>query len=174
MTRIEARVTAVRAARPPLRHLIVELHARAPVDAGAWVLVPASLTAAPRGGVYAITAADAGAATVARLLGTGGAYAVHLAPGAEVTLSGLSVDWWAQPDEATPPALSVRCGTAATVGGSALDGWLGEPVRANPGGAVDLSTATPRRTRHSEGHAEAPLVLADETVVSVPLTLPAP
>lgn len=95
-------VVGTKPGRPPLERVLVDVVLRNDEPAPRWVLIPTKLPI-EQGGVDKLEqlTAPAGNASVAvgRFLGTGGTYALKLAPGARVTLRKLELSWWREGNE---------------------------------------------------------------------------
>src|SRR5262245_24039982 len=105
--------------RPPTERLVVDIELRNDDQAPRWVLIPSALPVGA-GGIDKLEQLTAPAGTtkvaVGRFLGTGGRYALRLAPGARVTLRKLEVSWWRENDEKTA-AFEVQLAADALLGG---------------------------------------------------------
>lgn len=152
-------LVGIEPARPPLERLVVDVTVRNEGAAPRWVLIPAALPQTA-GGIDKLEqlTVNAGAArvTVGHFLGTGGRYALLLAPGARVTLRKLEIGWWRK-EGATEVAFAIQFADDVALGGDAMARWFdGDPtVR----GTVDADMDTARHTasRRSPGNREVPV-----------------
>lgn len=121
-------VTTELARRPPMVELAVDVRAHNPSAAPRWYLVPRDVDQPIGGGGVDVVELvrwgdDATGLTVGAFQGTGGFFAIWLAPGATVELRGLGVRWFRDDDGARPPIETVTASTL-TVGGRPAEAWF--------------------------------------------------
>lgn len=112
--------------RPPIERLLVDVQLKNDDPAPRWILIPSTLPVMP-GGVDKLEqlTARAGPATVAvgRFLGSGGRYAVRLAPGARVVLRKLEVSWWRANND-KQASFDVQLASEVKLGGQPMATWF--------------------------------------------------
>jgi hypothetical protein len=165
-TQISVALTSEKPGRPPLTRLRVDVELRNDADEARWVLIPANLGAGS-GGVDTLEQLGA---SVGRLLGGGGCWAVRLAPGARLALRNLEVRWWRHNDD-PPPPLEVRVAADVRAGGEPLAAWFSGDPTVTGAAEVDLDATPHVASHHAPGGREVPLAAPDAESVS--FTLPA-
>src|SRR5689334_24101063 len=83
-----------RPGRPPLIRLLVNVTAANPGPDQRWVVIQRNIPGDDGGGVDKLEQLAAGGVAIGKFLGTGGFYAVALAPGARLTIKNLEIGWW--------------------------------------------------------------------------------
>jgi hypothetical protein len=147
MTTVTVTLAGTKPARPPIITLLVDVQLKNDDKAPRWALIPSKLPV-DSGGIDKLEqlTAQAGGMTVAvgRFLGTGGRYAVRLAPGARVALRKLPIAWWRDDTNAKDVTFDVQLATDVKLGGEAMSGWFsGDPTI---GGAVDVDMEAAKHT----------------------------
>ena len=158
-------VRKVVARRPPLTELQLDVTLANPSAAARWYLIPRDV-ANPIGerGVDVLETfqwnGGGGGAVIGSFQGTGGFFAIHLAPRATLRVQGLPVEWFRGDDDAARPSLVVISADAVTIGGKPAEAWYpnGDPV-------VDGDRTVERgeisgSVRFQPTSAEVPVVLA--------------
>jgi hypothetical protein len=101
-----------------------------------------------------------GSVWVGQFMGTGGFYAVRLAPNARLAVSNLEVGWWN--DDATrtvPPALEVRSAVDVGLGGASIASWFGEETAVSGNALIDMDTAQHTRSFRTDDRREVVVAL---------------
>ena len=176
---VRAILVGERPGRPPLTRLLIDLSITNSSGTPRWALIPANLPppADTNGGVNHLeqqTATTGGdRVAVGRLLGRAGGYALHLAPGARVTLRRLEIGWWRTPPAAPSDiAFEVRLAGAVTIDGQPLASWYdGEPTIAGTA-EIDMQAAPHTHHRAAPDNRELPLVASEVSRIPVRLASP--
>lgn len=172
MPDIVIHVVGERPAKPPLVRLIVDVQLTNSSNALAWVSIDSRVPTGRGGGVDAMEEFSAGGVTFARFLGTGGFYALALAPRASLTLENLEIGWWTSSDATTPPPIEVRSATGVTIAGEAIGTWFhGDPI-VRGSVRADAANATPIHSRRVDH--ELAVTRVDEATLHVAMQSGAP
>lgn len=174
---VSASVLTTQARKPPLVELHLDLIARNPAASARWLLIPTTVDRVIGArGVGSLQVerwrGAAGTTDVGKFQGTGGFYAVQLAPGASLRLRGLPVGWWRGDDEQAPRALGVVLADTVTIGGKPAE------VRFPDGAPLvrDARDADRHEPVHSSSFhpdlGEDPVVLGGAQRIELALTLP--
>jgi hypothetical protein len=162
-------LTGSKPGRPPLERLYVDVVLANPGARPRWALIPTNV---PRmqGGVDKLEQLS-GTATIGRLLGTGGRYAVLLAPGARLALRNLEINWW-RGKETGEIAFEIEFVDDVRLGGEPLESWFeGDPlVRGSV--EVDMKAARHAASHRAQGDREVSVSLA--VLDHIPIKLRAP
>ena len=146
-----------RPGRPPLIRLLVNVTASNPGSDQRWVLIASKLPGGS-GGVDKLEQLSApGGVAIGRFLGTGGFYAVALAPGAKLTIKNLEIGWWNDSDGQTPPPIEVRTGTGVSLGGADIATWFDGTPAVKGTVEVDADKAEHTRSKRADGDREVPV-----------------
>lgn len=127
-------VRQVVARRPPLTELRLDVTLANPTATARWYLVPRAIDnpIGDRGVDVLETFAWSGRdrAVIGSFLGTGGFFAVHLAPRSTLRVLGLPVEWSRGDDDAARPRVTAVIAEAVTIGGKPAATWFpaGDPV----------------------------------------------
>ena len=159
---------------PPLERLLVDVEVSNDFATPRWALIPVYVPSRA-GGINKLEQLTASAGTtpvaVGRFLGTGGRYALRLAPRARITLRKLEVGWF-RPDRANDIVIDVQFVDEVTLDGDPIARWFeGDPtVR----GAVEVNMET---ARHTESHRapsdkEVKVTITGSTPTSITLPVP--
>ena len=161
-------------ARPPIITLLVDVQLKNDDKVARWALIPSKLPVDTGGGgidkLEQLTA-QAGTTSVAvgRFLGTGGRYAIRLAPGARVALRKLPIAWWRGDTNDKQVAFDVQLASEVKLGGAAMASWFS----ADPtiGGAVDVDVEAAKHTasHRAPEDKEQPVEVTGATAVHVKL-----
>ena len=139
-----------------------------------WALLPSHLPSRA-GGIDKLEQLTATAGTtriaVGRFLGTGGRYAVRLAPGAHLTLRRLEVAWW-RAEEAKGGAFDVQFADEVLLAGEAMAGWFDGDPTIHGAVEVDMGAARHTASRRAPGDKEVAILLTGATAVSARLSPP--
>ena len=158
--------------RPPIERLLVDVQLTNDDPAPRWILIPSSLPVTS-GGIDKLEqlTARAGPATVAvgRFLGTGGRYAVRLAPGARVTLRKLEVSWWRENNE-TQAAFDVQLASDVKLGGQPMATWFDQDPTISGAADVDMEGAKHTASHRAPDDAEVPVVATSARSVAITLS----
>ena len=162
--------------KPPLERLLVDVHIQNEEKAPRWVLLPSHLPIwVKSGGIDKLEqlTAKSGDVNVAigKFLGTGGRYALLLAPGASVTLRKLEVGWW-EPDKDKEIAFDVQFASDVTLGGNPMASWFDKDPTIQGTVEVDMESA-----KHSHSHSalqgkEVAVAVTGATTTSLKLPPP--
>ena len=161
MPEVTIKSAGERPGRPPMIRLLVDVTIANPAAEARWVLIPTKLPV-ESGGVDKLEQLTAGAIKLGRFLGTGGCYAISLAPGARVTLKNLELGWWNDKNASSPPAIDVRTAADFTLGDAPIASWFdGDPA---VGGTVegDLDAAKHTRSHRAPGDREVAIAASGE------------
>jgi len=144
MPEVKITYAGERPGRPPLVRMLVDATVTNPAAELRWVLIPTQLPGGS-GGIDKLEQLAAGPVKLGRFLGTGGFYALALAPGARLTVKNLELGWWNADNAKSPPQVEVRLAEGLTLGGEAIASWFdGDPaVR----GAVEVDAGKAQHTR---------------------------
>ena len=111
-----------------------------------WALIPVHLPGT-HGGIDKLeqltVSAGTGAATVGRFPGTGGRYAILLAPGARVTLRKLEIGWWRE-KSVHEIGFDIKFADTVLLGADAIARWFDKDPTVS--GIVDADMQTARHT----------------------------
>ena len=130
-------VQSVIARRPPLTELRLDVTLTNPSAVARWYLVPRDVNSpiGQRGvdvlELFRWTGGGGGdRAVVGSFQGTGGFFAVHVAPRAGLRVQGLPVEWFRGDDDAARPTLTVVVAQSVTIGGKPAAAWYpdGDPL----------------------------------------------
>jgi hypothetical protein len=161
--------------RPPIERLLVDVQLRNDDAEPRWVLFPSTIPLGA-GGVDKLEqlTAKAGATSVAvgRFLGTGGRYAMKLAPGARVTLRKLEVSWWREDAKVKDVGLDVQLASEVTVGGEPLATWFDKDPTISGAAEVDMESAQHTASHRAPDDKELPLVTTGARTETIKLTAP--
>jgi hypothetical protein len=160
--------------RPPISRLLVDVQLKNDDPAPRWVLIPSKLPVTA-GGIDKLEqlTASAGATNVAvgRFLGTGGRYALRLAPGARVTLRKLEVGWWRENNE-KDTSFDVQLAGEVKLGGQPMATWFDKDPTISGAAEVDMESAKHTASHRAPDDAEVPLVATSATSATIKLTAP--
>ncbi|MDB4959528.1 MAG: hypothetical protein JWO36_7097 [Myxococcales bacterium] len=160
--------------RPPIRRLLVDVQLKNDDATARWVLIPSKLPVTA-GGIDKLEqlTASAGATTVAvgRFLGTGGRYALRLAPGARVTLRKLEVAWWSENREKAV-AFDVQLASDVKLGGQPMATWFDKDPTITGAADVDMESAKHTASHRAPDDAELPLAATGATSAAIKLSPP--
>jgi len=160
--------------KPPLERLLVDVHIRNDEKTPRWVLLPSRLPLTP-GGIDKLeqhtTKAGAIEVAVGRFLGTGGRYAVRLAPGARVILRKLEVAWW-RPEKASEVSFDVQLAAEVTLGGEPMASWFDKNPMIQGIVEVDMETAKHTASHRAPGDKEVAVSVTGATTTSIKLSPP--
>lgn len=165
MTDNTARITGEKPGRPPLVRYEVEVKLHNTAKEARWFVLPSKLPATKTaGGVDAMEPRESKDVMLARFLGTGGFYAVKLAPGAKLTISKLELGVWGDDKPAEYP---ITIAKDITLGGKSAGTWFEhDPVA--KGDAIDAVATSAGKAKKTPDGKEVPVVIDGEHV-AVPL-----
>lgn len=173
-TQATVTLVAARPGRPPLERLLLDVTLANESEAPRWALIPTHLPRTP-GGVDKLEqlAASAGSSsvTIGRFLGSGGRYAVLLAPGARLTLRKLEVGWWRQ-GEARDLAFDIEFADEVLLGAESMASWFDKDVTVRGVVDADMQTARHTASRRAAGGKEVAVSLTAVTRTPVQLRTP--
>ncbi len=171
---VNVKLVGVKPAKRPLERLLVDVQIRNDMKTPRWVLLPSHLPLAP-GGIDKLEqlTAKAGTADIAvgRFLGTGGRYAVRLAPGASVTLRKLEVGWW-RPDGAKDVTFDVQFADDVTLAGEAMSSWFDKDPTVEGEVEIEMETARHTASHRAPGDKEVAVSVTGATMTSIKLSPP--
>lgn len=170
MTTVMVTLAGTKPGRPPIERLLLDVAIRNDDAAARWVLIPSTLPTTT-GGVDKLEQLTAGPVAIGRLLGTGGRYAIKLAPGARVTLRKLEVAWW-RDASGNVPAFDVQVAPDVTAGSEPLAGWFDKDPAISGAVEVDMETAQHTASHRATDDKEVPLTAAHATTTTVKLAVP--
>lgn len=159
-------VVGTKPGRPPVDRLLVDVMLRNDEQAPRWALIPTNLPVAP-GGVDKLEQLTVANVAIGRFLGTGGTYAVKLAPGARVTLRKLEVSWWRE-GNAKEIAFDVRL----AIDVKPIEAWFDKDPAISGAADVDMEAAKHTRSHKSPDGSEVQLDLAGARSTPVKLAVP--
>jgi hypothetical protein len=168
-TAVNVRLVGMKPGRPPLQYLSVDVDVKNDESQPLWVLIP-SRVPEMSGGIDTLEqyTAKAGATNLAvgRFLGSGGRYAVRLAPGAHLTLRKLEVGWWTAGDP-KDIVFDFRFATAVMLGSEPMAAWFDTDPTIRGAVEVDMSAARHTATHRSAGNKEVPLTATAAETTSI-------
>ncbi|HEY1554666.1 MAG TPA: hypothetical protein VGF94_07495 [Kofleriaceae bacterium] len=168
---VTAKLAGTKPARPPILTLLVDVDVVNTGSAARWALISSRLPV-EAGGVDKLEQLTAGATAIGRFLGTGGRYAVRLAPGAHVVLKNVEVQWWRGDAPAKTVALEVQLAADAKIGIQPMATWFtGDPTISGTV-TVDLQAAKHTASHRAPDDAEQPIELAGASATQVELAVP--
>lgn len=175
----QATVTIVgsRPGRPPLERLLLDVTLVNESAAPRWALIPTHVPRASRtpGGVDKLEQLTAStgteSVTIGRFLGTGGRYAVLLAPGARLTLRKLEVGWWGG-KEAKEVRFDIEFADEVRLGEEAIASWFDRDATVR--GVVDADLQTARHTASHRARGDKEVAVSMTVVTRAPIQLDAP
>ena len=150
--------------RPPLSRYRVDVHLHNAEADARWFLLP-HVMERNGGSVDGVEVSLGTGVVIGRFQGAGGMQALLLPGGATVDLRGLEIERWSE-DEPNPLVVSVRIGTALSVGGEPAEAWMGDSMSTN-GADVAEEGLTVSRHRFTPDRSAVPVVLTGERVVAV-------
>lgn len=159
-------VVGTKPGRPPVDRLLVDVMLRNDDAAPKWVLIP-SKHPVDAGGVDKLEQLTVANVAIGRFLGTGGTYAVKLAPGAHVALRKLELSWWR---EGNAKEISFDVRLASDV--KPIDSWFDKDRAISGAADVEMEVAKHTRSHESPDGEEVQLDIAG--MQSVPVKLAAP
>jgi hypothetical protein len=160
--------------RPPIDRLLVDVQLKNDDASAKWVLIPSKVPPeAGKGGIDKLEqlTAPAGQATVAvgRFLGTGGRYALRIAPGARVTLRKLEVAWWNE-SNAKSIALDVQLAGDVKLGTEDMATWFDKDPTISGAVDVDMEAAKHTASHRAKDDVEVPVGITGATTTPFTLT----
>ena len=162
-------LTGSKPGRPPLERLHVDVTVANLGAKPRWALIPTNV---PRtqGGIDKLEQLSATVA-VGRFLGTGGRYAVLLAPGARLTLRGLEINWW-RGKELGEIAFDIEFADDVRLGEDAMASWFeGDPIVR---GSVDADMKLARHTASHRAPGGKEVAVSLTAIDHIPIKLRAP
>ncbi len=150
--------------RPPLARLRVDVHLHNAESGPRWFLLPKVIESSS-GGVDGVEVSVGGGVVIGRFHGAGGMQALLLPAGATIELRALELQSWSE-ELPNPLAVSVRIGTALSIGGEPAEAWMGESLSTN-GADVAEEGISVQRSRFTPDRGAVPVVLTGEKVVAV-------
>lgn len=143
-----------RPGRPPLIRLLVNVTAANPGPDQRWVVIQRNIPGDDGGGVDKLEQLAAGGVAIGKFLGTGGFYAVALAPGARLTIKNLEIGWWNGDRAMTPPPIEVTTAAGVTLGGADIATWFAGDPAVSGTVEVDADTAQNTASHRADGDKE--------------------
>lgn len=172
---VSVTLAGTKPARPPIITLLLDVTLKNDDKAPRWVLIPSKLplrVAADKAGVDTLEQLAAGNVAIGRLLGTGGRYAVRLAPGATAQLHKVEVAWWRDDPDAKKLSFDVQVASDVKVGGASLETWFtGDPSITGKADA-DFASAKNKAVHRAPDNKEQPLEIVGATATSISVSLP--
>jgi len=171
---VSVKLVGVKPAKRPLERLLVDVQVRNGEKTPRWVLLPTNLPLA-MGGIdklEQLTTTSGGASVaVGRFLGTGGRYAVRLAPGASVTLRKLEVGWW-RPETAKDVNFVVQFAGDVTLGGESMASWFDKDPTIQGAVEADMETAKHTSSHRAPGDKEVAVAVSGAATTTIKLSPP--
>ncbi len=171
---VNVKLVGVKPGKPPLERLLVDVQVRNNEKIPRWVLLPSHLPLTP-GGIDKLEqlTAKSGAAdiNVGRFLGTGGRYALRLAPGASVTLHKLEVAWW-RPEGAKEVSIDLQFAADVTLGGESMASWFDKDPTIDGAVEADMESARHTASHRAPGDKEVAVSAPGATMTSMKLSPP--
>lgn len=171
---VTATIVGVRPAKPPLERLQVDVQIRNDEKAPRWVLLPRYLPTMP-GGIDKLEqlTAKSGATNVSvgRFLGTGGRYALLLAPGASITLRKLEVGWWST-EKAKDIAFDVQFAADVSLAGEPMASWFDADPTIQGAVEVEMENAKHTASHRAPQGKEVVVAITGATMTSIKLSPP--
>lgn len=158
-------VVGTKPGRPPVDRILVDVLLRNDDDAPKWVLIPSKLPV-EAGGVDKLEQLTVSNVAIGRFLGTGGTYAVKLAPGARVALRSLEMSWWR--DGTKDISFDVRLASDV----KPIDSWFDKDPAISGAADVEMEVAKHTRSHKSPDGEEVQLEIAGVQSVPVKLAVP--
>ena len=172
MTTVTVTLAGTKPARPPILTLLVDVQLKNDDKVARWALVPSKLPV-DSGGIDKLEqlTATAGSTSIAvgRFLGTGGRYAIRLAPGARVTLRKLPIAWWRDDAKAKEVAFDVQLATDVKLGGAAMASWFASDPTVGGAVDVDMDAAKHTASHRAPDDKEQPVEVVGAVATSVRL-----
>ena len=173
MTSVEAKLIEKNYGKPPLMVLKLELTLKNGDDEPRWFLVPRKLPAGIEKGVNGVEVRafeGKGRAVVGRFTGTAGFHALLLPAKAEVTLRGLTLDYWGKlPDTIH---FEVRVARDVLVGGEPARAWFAADPTSDV--SVDAEKEKGVSVKRTPDAKEVPVSAVDARAIPVELRLRLP
>ena len=165
---ITATVVGQKPGRPPITRLLVDVQLKNDNAAARWFVIPSKLPAGD-GGIDKLEQLTAPpGVVVGRFLGTGGRYAVRLAPGARVSLRKLEVAWWRSGDP--PLAFEVAMAGEVKLGDETMASWFDKDPTISGAVDVDMEAAQHTASHRAKDDVEVKATLTDSTALPLQLT----
>lgn len=164
-----ATLTGSKPGRPPLERLQVDVTLANLGAKPRWALIPTNV---PRtqGGIDKLEQLSA-TVTVGRFLGTGGRYAVLLAPGARLMLRGLEINWW-RGKEVGEITFEIEFADDVRLGSDAMASWFeGDPI---VHGSVEADMKAARHTASHRAQGDREVAVSLTAIDRIPIKLRAP
>jgi len=160
------RITGEKPGRPPLVRYEVEVKLHNTAKEARWFVLPSKLPPGKAGGgVDAMEPRESKDVMLARFLGTGGFYAVKLAPGARLTISKLELGVW---DDKQPSEYPIQIAKEITLGGKSIGTWFDhDPVA--KGASIDAVGTSAGKAKHTPDNKEVPVVYEGAEHAALPL-----
>jgi hypothetical protein len=160
--------------KPPMDRILVDIQLKNDNATPRWVLIPTNLPQGT-GGIDKLEQlmAPAGTTSVAvgRFLGSGGRYALRLAPGARVALHKLEVAWW-RADQEAGTVFEVQLASDVKLGDETMASWFGKDPTISGVADVDMEAAQHTASHRAKDDAEVPVEVSGGTRAPIKLTAP--
>ena len=175
-TAVTVRIVQTKPGRPPLERIFVDVDLKNEDSNPLWVLFP-SRVPKMAGGIDTLLEHTAKSGTtsvkVGRFLGSGGRYAVRLAPGAHLTMRKLEIGWWTAGNPKNI-VFDFQFATDVSLGAESMASWFDtDPtIRGTVDVDMEAAAASQTTTHRSAGNKEVPLSVVGGETTSI--TVPAP
>ena len=173
-TAVTVKIVSAKYGRPPLQYLSVDVDLRNDESKPLWVLIP-SRTPQMTGGIDTLEQYTAKSGTtnvaVGRFLGSGGRYAVRLAPGAHLTMRKLEIGWWTAGDP-KDIVFDFQFASDVMLGSESMAAWFDKDPTIRGTIELDMSTASHAVTHRSAGNKEVLLAATGAETTSIKLSAP--